>query len=402
MAVRRFDFLQEVHFDPERQDGALATVDEKTGFLRVDARLARIGVQIYRDAEGNEWGELRTEDEVFADESLRSFQMVVVTDDHPSEFVNSRNVRDVQKGHVGTDVRRDGDYMRASLLITDAVLIQKIRDGKVQISNGYTAEVVPDKGRTDSGEVYSFRQTTIRGNHAAIVDFGRAGPECRVLDSGDAVSAPKQEQPMKTRKIKIGDVEHELPIEVADAIEAERKAAAEALAKTDTGAPPPGADDDEEEDEGKTDSALISKLTRTVEKLTAKVDMLETADTGSAVDSRVRLLSACAAVGVTDTSGKKDIDLMKAVVLAVNPKMEPVMQSKGDSLGYVEACFDAAMQLHSDRRGASADLNGTIFSAVSSGATALKKDEDSQKIDAEFGDFQKGFRLHNRQKGEEG
>ena len=50
--VRRVDYLGEVHFDPERKDGALAQFTAE-GFLRVDARLTRTGVFTYGDADGN-------------------------------------------------------------------------------------------------------------------------------------------------------------------------------------------------------------------------------------------------------------------------------------------------------------------------------------------------------------
>ncbi len=99
----------EIYTDPERTDGALATVDPETGFLRVDARLTRTGVFTYSDAEGRTWGELRTDAEVFDEDTLDSFRLAVVTDDHPSGFVTAATVRDVQIGSVGTDVRRDGD-----------------------------------------------------------------------------------------------------------------------------------------------------------------------------------------------------------------------------------------------------------------------------------------------------
>jgi len=137
------DYLGEVHFDPERTDGALAQFTAE-GFLRVDARLTRTGVFTYGDAEGNTWGELRSPEEVFDGDSLRSFEMVVLTDDHPQDFVDASNVKEVQVGHVGTDVRKDGDYVIASIVITDPQVIRSIADGKVELSCGYTAQVIKE------------------------------------------------------------------------------------------------------------------------------------------------------------------------------------------------------------------------------------------------------------------
>ena len=196
----RVDFVAPIHMDPEREDGILATPDPSTGFLKLDGRLTRTGVFRYRDAEGNEWGELRPEDEVFDAASLDSFKSVVVTNDHPPQFVDTRTVRDVQVGHVGSDVHREADFVRASITVTDGATIQAIRDGKTELSCGYTAELVPEQGVVD-GEAYAGRQTKIRGNHVAIVDRGRAGPECALLDRRDGaavmVSPPTSAPPRR-------------------------------------------------------------------------------------------------------------------------------------------------------------------------------------------------------------
>lgn len=183
----RVDFVAPIHTDPRRADGILATPDPSTGFLHLDGRLTRTGVFVYRDGEGHEWGELRTDEEVFATEAMASFERVVVTDDHPSAFVDVRNVKDVQVGHVGSDVRRDGEYVRASITITDAATIALIQAGKKELSCGYTAECVADSGELN-GQRYDQRQTKIRGNHVAIVDRGRAGPECALIARGDGAA----------------------------------------------------------------------------------------------------------------------------------------------------------------------------------------------------------------------
>ncbi len=197
----RVDYLGEIHTDPSRTDGVLARIDENTGFLHADARLTRTGVFEYGDREGNRWGELRTAEEVFDTASMRSFEMVVVTDEHPANFVSTQNVADVQKGHAGNNVRRDGDFMVASITITDADLIERIRKGKQELSCGYWATVIADEGEAD-GLSYRGKHTNIRGNHVAVVDRGRAGPECRLLVDGSEIFAssptPAPETPAPT------------------------------------------------------------------------------------------------------------------------------------------------------------------------------------------------------------
>lgn len=183
----RIDFLAPIHCDPQRKDGVFADLDPTTGFMTLDGRMTRTGVFRYRDKDGNEWGELRTEDEVFSPESMASFQRVVVTNDHPDSFVSVKNVKSVQAGHVGSAVRRENDYLRADITITDPATILEIQQGKRELSCGYTAELIEDEGEFN-GERYSVRQTNIRGNHLAIVDVGRAGPSCALISRGDGAA----------------------------------------------------------------------------------------------------------------------------------------------------------------------------------------------------------------------
>lgn len=208
----RVDFLFPITCDPERKDEegtVFARPDKETGFLHLDAIMTRVGVFDYQDAEGNEWGELREEEEVFDEASMKSFQLVPVTDDHPERFVDVKNVKDVQVGSVGSDVRKSDRFMRASVVITDAATILGIQSGKRQLSCGYTAVIVDEEGERD-GKRFSAKQTEIRGNHLAIVDVGRAGPSCALLSRGDgaaftqdSTAAPRfdetqaEESPMK-------------------------------------------------------------------------------------------------------------------------------------------------------------------------------------------------------------
>jgi hypothetical protein len=157
------------------------------GYLRVDGRVARIGIQEYRDGAGNVRRELRLPEEVFAPESLASFHLVPVTNGHPSSLLDASNAKSYAIGAVG-DVRRDGDYVAASLLIHDARAIADIQAGRQQLSNGYTCELDDTPG-VWNGQRYDSVQRGIRGNHLAIVDVARAGPEARLrLDAGDAIA----------------------------------------------------------------------------------------------------------------------------------------------------------------------------------------------------------------------
>jgi len=157
------------------------------GFLLCEAvPIARVGVQMYSTEEipleGDSDGLIkidRTQDEVFKDETLASFEGKPVTIDHPDTFVNPENWKELAKG-VTQNVRRgvgiEDDLLLADLLITDQEAIEAVRkDGLREVSCGYEADYEqtgPGKGR----------QLNIIGNHVALVERGRAGPRCSIKD----------------------------------------------------------------------------------------------------------------------------------------------------------------------------------------------------------------------------
>lgn len=354
--VHRFDYLgQEIHFDESREDGVLAKVDAKTGFLTVDAKLTRIGVFNYSDAEGNTWGELRTADEVFAPKSMRSFENVVLTNDHPEEFVNTTNVDQLQIGQV-SNIRREGDYMMGLVTVTDANAIELIKSGKVELSNGYSVVAVQQSGVTDDGTSYSVLQTDIEGNHTALVDRGRAGPQCCLMLDSDAYTSPKPiAMSEETFKIKVGDAEAEVSKEVHDAWQAQQKELEDAKAdaaklKSDQFPPDEEKEEDEEEEKMKDSNT----------ELRAELDMLKArADGESArIDARVKLVTDAQRVLGKDTpiAGRSDLQLMRDTVLSVIPSMSAKLDANKDDAGYIRACFDQAVTKFDANRASAAEL----------------------------------------------
>ncbi len=119
----------------------------------------------------------RPEEEVFATETMASFEGMPVTNDHPRDGVDIENIRRVQAGHAH-NIRRglgeESDLLLADLIITDPGLIDAILQGKREISCGYTYELHEENGQ--------YIQRKIRGNHIAVVDAGRAGPRVSIKD----------------------------------------------------------------------------------------------------------------------------------------------------------------------------------------------------------------------------
>jgi hypothetical protein len=86
-------------------------------------------------------------------------------------------------GATGTDAEFDAPYLKNSMVIWDATAIRDIESGgQREISSAYyfTADMTPgDVG----GEHFDGRMVSIVGNHVAIVERGRAGPDVMVGDA---------------------------------------------------------------------------------------------------------------------------------------------------------------------------------------------------------------------------
>jgi uncharacterized protein len=164
------------------------------GSIRVDAYLTRTGVFEYLNPDGSIRREYRDASEVFAEDSLESFEGVTITDDHPSEPVSANNARAVSVGTLQGAPRRDGDHVAATMIVFDAATIAKLERGKRELSCGYECELVEEPGVSPSGERYDARQTKIRGNHVAIVDYARAGRTARArMDAAEMVASTERQ-----------------------------------------------------------------------------------------------------------------------------------------------------------------------------------------------------------------
>lgn len=144
----------------------------------VDAILARTGKQTYLEKElfddkknSNEQVEvLRTEQEVFNEKTIASFENKPITIEHPESFVDIKNYKDLSVGFV-RDVQKkkidDNDFLVGNLIITDKDAIDIINEGKKYLSCGYDCDIVQEDGQ--------WYQKNIRGNHIALCDNPRAG-----------------------------------------------------------------------------------------------------------------------------------------------------------------------------------------------------------------------------------
>lgn len=104
-------------------------------------------------------------------------------------------------GSIGSDVVFDAPYLQASLCIWDAAAIAGVESEKqCELSCGYRYDPDMTPGTTSGGEAYDGVMRNIRGNHLALVEVGRAGPDVVVADSSP-FHKPKETPAMKMTKL---------------------------------------------------------------------------------------------------------------------------------------------------------------------------------------------------------
>ena len=300
-------------------------IDEQTGFLKVTGVLARTGVQDYLPIEigdsesdpSKPIGVFRPKEEVLKDDSLDSYINAPVTDNHPTEFVSTDNAKELIKGSVSSieTFSKDGiDYIKAKMTITDKHLINKIQSGKVEISAGYSQDLIKEKGEFD-GKAYDYKQTNIRINHIAIVDKGRCGDNCKItIDNfGIITDEIKITKGSTMVKLKIGDAEVEVSDTVLSHINS-LKDSAKKLAdekeeiKKDMekleGEKEKLKEDMEEEKKKTSDSAIDALVSQKVALIdTAKTLKVDVKATDSIMDMKKSIISASSKISL---DGKSD------------------------------------------------------------------------------------------------
>lgn len=162
------------------------------GYLVMDCAVARSGIQEYLAAEmGDSFADLaptaivrvyRPPEVIFGDASLATYAHKPLTNDHPSEAVSSATWKRDAIGWTGDEARQEGRRVRVPMLMADADAIADVQAGKVEWSAGYSVAFDRASGVTPDGEQYDAIVTAQKINHIALVDKGRAGPECRITD----------------------------------------------------------------------------------------------------------------------------------------------------------------------------------------------------------------------------
>lgn len=193
--VARFDYI-----------GSLGKFERTSvGGIRVPARLTRTGILEYRLPNGKVRRELRTPEEVFRADSLKTLVGATVTDlEHHRGLLDPETWKDATLGHAD-NIRADGKFVVADLNINDADAVRQVENRELHdISCGYQCRLDFTPGIYE-GQPYDAIQRDIRYNHVAVLPpgKGRAGTDVALrLDANDAVcvEANQQENDMTAGK----------------------------------------------------------------------------------------------------------------------------------------------------------------------------------------------------------
>ena len=315
------------------------------GFLKVSANVSRTGVFKYYNYDGSVRRELRLPEEVFNEKALSTLSSAPITYGHPSEdgsnvLVSPKNAKKFSVGMLGEQIHTDDKFIAASLIITDAEVIDAVEKGhRREVSLGYTCDLEMSSGSWN-GESYDAIQRNIVYNHAAIVSKGRAGSEVSIrMDSNDAMTEyPETIYPetnevkkMDNQLIRVDGVEFDVPATAAQAIDA-------AFAKRDVDFAALKADF--ENTKGQLD-AVKEELAKAQK---ARADAEDPAVLQAAIADRVALLAkAQTIVGSSeDLSNLSDRQIKEKAISLSNPDM------KFDALSddYVNGRFDMVVESH--------------------------------------------------------
>ncbi|GLC88248.1 DUF2213 domain-containing protein [Lysinibacillus piscis] len=340
------------------------------GYLTVRVPITRPGVFPYARQDGAVQMEAKLPDEIFSDVTIQSARSKPITDEHPNEPVTLDNYQTYAKGMSHTDVQVEDLKLYVSLTITDKGLINKIHEGKREISIGFMSDVVAETG-TYNGQPYEYVQRNIEINHIAIVDKGRAGPEVAIRSDSDAWQIDSVEGgKIKMVKIEIEGVEYEVDPAVKTYIES-------LTAST-------GEEDEEEEESKKKKTDAVDVLRGRLDALKIKLQNTERAlanekvkqssadELDKKVAERVQLISTTKPfLGDSfDFTGKTERAIKEAVIATIKQDFK----GDGKSDDYINAFFDATItQVHST------GYSSTGANSVITG-DAANADKDVQKL----------------------
>ena len=201
------------------------TKDPITGYIHArNVPIARAGVFKYLKPDGTVRHEAKLPEDILSDSTVESANNKPITDNHPENeagqriLVDKSNTNTLMKGLTASNAHVDeaDGTVRVDLTITNPDLINKVDNGKRQLSIGFQTQVVPQSGVYKNTE-YDSVQKDITINHVAVVDVAREGPDisldrsvvgdaAEMIGEIDGISKEKGQKPqMDFEKVRIGN-----------------------------------------------------------------------------------------------------------------------------------------------------------------------------------------------------
>ena len=338
-SVRRWDLLP-----------LESPVKTRAGFVRAQGMITRTGVFTYTRLDGSTVRELRTPEEVFRPDSMRTFELAPLTLGHPPDNLSPDTVDEFQVGAIGSPVRV-GSHVRADLLITRKDAIAAVLGGKNKLSCGYDCKTV-DRGGTfvnSRGDEFPFDaiQYGIIGNHVAICDNPRAGPSAQIrIDEADAFAdlstEPKGDSKVEFEDVIINGKTHRVPKDVAAAMRADGTLS---LVPKVEPKPEPKADDanaralkETQDARDKAQGELAALKAKTADDDKKRADDAKRTDQKEATKKRVSLCAV--AVPLLDKKLDELLELDDAEIMkAVIAKEASEVNLEGKSDAFIEGVY---------------------------------------------------------------
>ncbi|HEC8329783.1 TPA: DUF2213 domain-containing protein [Providencia rettgeri] len=162
---------------------------DNNGWLEVtDNPISKVGVFDYLGAEigapvpDKIYRVLRPPEELASEATINSFKLTPFIIEHEmlGKHATPAEKKGIQ-GVIGENVYFDPPYLRANIKIFSDVALSNIDSGKIDLSPGYRSKYEFTSGIYE-GQHYDAIQRHLRGNHLALVDEGRTGPDVAVQD----------------------------------------------------------------------------------------------------------------------------------------------------------------------------------------------------------------------------
>ena len=127
----------------------------------------------------------RPAEELASQECVDSFKLIPWIDNHvmlgsEDAGLTPSEQKGVQ-GVIGQEVYFDGNTLKGNIKVFSEAMANLIANGKKELSCGYRCRYEYAPGVYE-GTAYDYVQRDIRGNHLALVENGRMGPDVAVLD----------------------------------------------------------------------------------------------------------------------------------------------------------------------------------------------------------------------------